>query len=80
MGRRGTTQEIASVVAFLASSEASYVTGAVFVADGGVVPAQGSPGRDVPEALRREPEPTLPLRHALSGEKGKPVEKSAAAS
>jgi enoyl-[acyl-carrier-protein] reductase (NADH) len=73
MGRQGTPEETASVIAFLASDEASYVTGAVFVADGGVVPAQGAPGAQVPEYLRQAPKLTPPLSHTLSGEKGKPV-------
>jgi NAD(P)-dependent dehydrogenase (short-subunit alcohol dehydrogenase family) len=34
-GRRGTPHEIAPVVAFLLSSEASYVNGAAYTADGG---------------------------------------------
>ena len=35
MGRGGTVEDIASAVCFLASSEASFVNGAVFVVDGG---------------------------------------------
>jgi 3-oxoacyl-[acyl-carrier protein] reductase len=36
MGRPGTPEEVAHVVAFLCSEEASYVTGATVVADGGM--------------------------------------------
>jgi meso-butanediol dehydrogenase/(S,S)-butanediol dehydrogenase/diacetyl reductase len=35
MGRMGTPEEVAAVVAFLCSDEASYVTGAAYMVDGG---------------------------------------------
>jgi NAD(P)-dependent dehydrogenase (short-subunit alcohol dehydrogenase family) len=35
MGRLGEPEEIANVIAFLASDEASFVTGAVWTVDGG---------------------------------------------
>jgi meso-butanediol dehydrogenase/(S,S)-butanediol dehydrogenase/diacetyl reductase len=41
MKRIGTTEEMANVALFLASDEASYVTGATLVADGGVLAAIG---------------------------------------
>ncbi len=37
LGRQGTYQEVAKTVAFLASSDASYVTGAALVVDGGLL-------------------------------------------
>ena len=36
MGRAADTSEIANVIAFLASDEASFVTGAAWYADGGL--------------------------------------------
>lgn len=37
LGRLGTTDDVAGIVAFLASDDASYVTGATFVVDGGLM-------------------------------------------
>lgn len=37
MGRRGTADEVAAVIGFLASSEASYVTGQVIHVNGGLI-------------------------------------------
>ncbi len=43
MGRIGRADEVAAVVAFLASDDASYITAAAIVVDGGVTAATGQP-------------------------------------
>jgi len=73
LGRRGTPEEMANIFAFLASDEASYVTGALLLADGGVTPAKGSPGVMVPDELRKMPKGTLSLQHSHDGLHGKEV-------
>lgn len=49
--RSGTVQDVASMVAFLASSEASYVTGQVIYVDGGITAQLSPPG---PGALEQD--------------------------
>lgn len=70
LGRRGTPEEIANVYAFLASAEASYVTGALWLADGGITPAHGNIGDFA--KYTDEPEGILRLRYSQDGLKNKP--------
>lgn len=73
LGRTGTPEEMANAACFLASDEASYITGSFIVADGGVTIAQGLPGAETLPELRKEPEVTLELRHRADGFIGKKV-------
>lgn len=63
-GRRATVEELANVYAFVASDEASFVTGVVWVVDGGVGISRGLPGERV---TWDTPPLTLPVRHSLDG-------------
>ena len=67
MARRGTPEEMANVCAFMASDEASYVTGALWLADGGVTVAKGGVGQQTPEELRNQPQGKLRLEHSTQG-------------
>jgi NAD(P)-dependent dehydrogenase (short-subunit alcohol dehydrogenase family) len=75
VGRRATVEEIANVYAFLASDEASYVTGVVWVVDGGVGISRGLPGR---KADTEAPPTDLPVRHSLEGFRHPPGEEPGA--
>ena len=54
LGRFGTTEEIATAVAFLASDEAAFITGQVLAVDGGLV-MMGSDSSRAEEGIRGRP-------------------------
>lgn len=67
MARRGTSEEVANVYLFLASDEASFVTGALYTVDGGITVAKGPAGEEVPNNLRKQPEGDIALQHDKDG-------------
>lgn len=71
LARRGTSEEVANVYAFIASEEASYVTGALWLVDGGITVAKGAVGSETPLWFRSEPQGELSLDHSQEGLKNK---------
>jgi NAD(P)-dependent dehydrogenase (short-subunit alcohol dehydrogenase family) len=74
-GRRGTAEEVANVYAFLASDEASFVTAATWLVDGGITPAKGAVGALAQREVKTPPPITLDLRHTHDGTRNKDIVK-----
>ena len=71
LGRLGTPEEVANVYCFLASDEASYVTGALWSVDGGITIGKGPVGLEAGRAAKRQPEQELKLEHSMDGLRNK---------
>lgn len=71
LGRRGTTEEVANVYAFLASDEASYVTGALWLVDGGITIGKSNVGDMATDST--EPKDKLELENQYEGLTDKPL-------
>lgn len=67
MGRRGSPEEVANVYCFLASDEASYVTGALYMVDGGITIAKGPVGEEADSSMKEQPKGELDLEHSKEG-------------
>lgn len=67
MARHADPEEIANVFAFLASDEASFVTGALYFVDGGISIGRGPSGDYVKEKYKIIPARKLKLKHSREG-------------
>ena len=67
LGRRGQPEEMANLYAFLASDEASYITGALYLVDGGITIAKTPVGEKVSDELRTPPAGSLDTDHQHEG-------------
>jgi hypothetical protein len=74
-GRRGTSEEVANVYAFLASDAASFVTGALWTVDGGLTQSKGAVGALAGREASMPPPTTLNRRHSHDGNRQKEVVK-----
>ena len=67
MGRRGTPEEMASAAVFLASDEASYITGHLLYVDGGLHFSNGPLGMQADSRLSEQPAGEIALEHQYEG-------------
>jgi NAD(P)-dependent dehydrogenase (short-subunit alcohol dehydrogenase family) len=74
-GRRGTPEEVANVYAFLASDAASFVTGALWMVDGGLTQSKGAVGALAGQEASTPPRPTIDLQHSHDGTRNKEIVK-----
>jgi NAD(P)-dependent dehydrogenase (short-subunit alcohol dehydrogenase family) len=75
LGRRGTVEEVANVYVFLASEQASFVTGALWLVDGGITPAKGAVGALARPEASTPPKARLDLHHTHDGTRNKDLVK-----
>jgi NAD(P)-dependent dehydrogenase (short-subunit alcohol dehydrogenase family) len=71
LGRLGTPTEVANVYAFLASDDASFVTGAIYTVDGGITIGKGPVGEEAERKTRKQPDTELHLEHSHDGLRNK---------
>jgi NAD(P)-dependent dehydrogenase (short-subunit alcohol dehydrogenase family) len=74
-GRRGTPEEVANVYTFLASDAASFVTGALWMVDGGLTQSKGAIGAVASREASTPPPGTIDLHHSHDGTRNKEIVK-----